>query len=29
MRGQTSRQFGVYRVLGLQAEQIFSTGTMQ
>jgi hypothetical protein len=29
MRGQTSRQFGVYRVLGLQAQQIFSTGTMQ
>jgi hypothetical protein len=29
MRGQTSRQFGIYRVLGLQAEQIFSTGTMQ
>ncbi|WP_263382538.1 hypothetical protein [Granulicella arctica] len=29
MRGQTSRQFGVYRILGLQAEQIFSTGTMQ
>jgi hypothetical protein len=29
MRGQSSRQFGVYRVLGLQAEQTFSTGTMQ
>jgi hypothetical protein len=29
MRGQTSRQFGVYRVLGLQAQQIFTTGTMQ
>lgn len=29
MQGQTSRQFGVYRVLGLQAEQIFSTGTSQ
>ncbi len=29
MRGQTSRQFGLYRILGLQAEQIFSTGTMQ
>ncbi|NYF78297.1 hypothetical protein [Granulicella arctica] len=29
MRGQTSRQFGVYRVLGLQAQQTFATGTMQ
>ncbi len=29
MRGQTSRQFGVYRVLGQHAEQIFSTGTTQ
>jgi hypothetical protein len=29
MRGQTSRQFGVYRVLGMQADQIFATGTMQ
>jgi hypothetical protein len=29
LRGQASRQFGVYRVLGLQAQQIFSTGTMQ
>ena len=29
MRGQKSRQFGVYRILGLQAEQIFATGTMQ
>ena len=29
MRGQTSRQFGVYRVLGLQAQQIFTTGTTQ
>ncbi|MEO6804266.1 MAG: hypothetical protein ABI197_13590 [Granulicella sp.] len=29
MRGQTNRQFGVYRILGLQAEQIFSTGLMQ
>ena len=29
MRGQTSRQFGVYRILGLQAEQIFTTGTTQ
>jgi hypothetical protein len=29
MRGETSRQFGVYRVLGLQAQQIFATGTMQ
>lgn len=29
MRGQDSRQFGVYRVLGLQAQQIFSTGTTQ
>ena len=29
MRGQTSRQFGVYRVLGQQAQQIFTTGTLQ
>ena len=29
MRGQTSRQFGVYRILGQHAEQIFATGTTQ
>lgn len=29
MRGQSSRQFGVYRILGQHAEQIFATGTTQ
>ena len=29
MRGQTGRQFALFRLLGLQAEQIFSTGSMQ
>ena len=29
LRGQSSRQFGLYRVIGSQAEQIFLTGTTQ
>ena len=29
MRGQSSRQFGVYRILGQHADQIFATGTTQ
>jgi len=29
LRGQTSRQFAVYRLLGMQADQIFLTGTTQ
>ncbi|HEY0263600.1 MAG TPA: hypothetical protein VGC07_03670 [Granulicella sp.] len=29
LRGQQSRQFAVYRVLGMRAQQTFSTGTMQ
>ena len=29
MRSQSSRQFGVYRVLGQHADQIFATGTTQ
>ncbi len=29
LRGEGSRQFGVYRILGQHAEQIFTTGTTQ
>ena len=29
MRGQTARQFALYRVIGAQAEQIFETGTVE